>query len=185
VSGAVALVGFMAAGKSDVGRRAAELAGVPFTDTDALVERAAGSIERIFAEQGEQAFRRLEVEVTVKALGEALERPGVIALGGGAVLSGDVREALRRLPHVAWLTAPPEVLWARVRAAGSPARPLASGEAAFRRLLAERSAVYASLATAMVANDGSRSLDEVAREVADLAGGTEPGAAGRDVTKGR
>ena len=129
---AVALIGFMAAGKSVVGRLAARRLQMPFVDTDALVEEREGPIAEIFAVRGEQAFRVIERDVVVEVLETALREPCVVALGGGAVLNGDVREALRRLPHVAWLTAPADVLWARVRSAAPGGRPLALDEPAFR-----------------------------------------------------
>lgn len=166
--GAVALVGFMGAGKSQVGRLTAVRLGLPFFDSDALIERQHGAIAEIFATHGEEVFRRLERDVVCAALAAAAARPCVIALGGGAVLSGDVREALRQLPHVVWLTAPPDILWRRVEAEAFGARPLALDAASFRRLFAERTALYASVATDVVANDGVLPLDEVATAVAQV-----------------
>ncbi|MCX6374070.1 MAG: shikimate kinase [Actinobacteria bacterium] len=166
---AVALVGFMAAGKSAVGRLAAKRLKVPFVDTDALIEKRAGPISEIFAARGEQGFRALERDVVVEVLVVALREPCVVALGGGAVLSGDVREALARLPHVAWLTAPAEVLWARTRAAAPSRRPLAHDEQAFRRLLDDRNDLYRRVCSAKVLNDGSRTLATVAGEIVALA----------------
>ena len=167
---AVALVGFMAAGKSAVGRLAARRLEVRFVDTDALLEAREGPIREIFAARGEQAFRRLERDLVVEVLAAALREPCVVSLGGGAVLSGEVREALLRFPHVAWLTAPADVLWARTRAAARGGRPLATDEQAFRRLLGERNDLYRSVASAEVANDGSRTPALVAAEIAALAG---------------
>jgi shikimate kinase len=173
---AVALVGFMGAGKSAVGRLAAKRLKVPFVDTDALIEEREGPITEIFAARGEQAFRGIERDVVVEVLETALREPCVVALGGGAVLSGDVREARGRLPHVAWLTAPADVLWARARAAAQGDRPLAKDEQAFGRLLEERNDLYRRVASAAVLNDGSRALAAVADEVAALAadGGPRP-----------
>jgi shikimate kinase len=168
---AVALIGFMAAGKSVVGRLAAKRLEVPFVDSDALVEQREGPIAEIFASRGEQAFRVIERDLVVKALETALREPCVVALGGGAVLSGDVREALRRLPHVVWLTASADVLWARVCCAAPGGRPLARDELAFRRLLEERNALYRRVASAEVLSDGSRPLAAVADEIAALATG--------------
>ena len=165
----VALVGFMAAGKSAVGRLAAKRLKVPFIDTDVLIEEREGPIAEIFAARGEQAFRGIERDVVVEVLVAALREPCVVALGGGAVLSGDVREALARLPHVAWLTAPADVLWARAQAATPGGRPLARDEQAFRRLLEERNDLYRRVASAEVLNDGSRALATVAREIAAFA----------------
>jgi shikimate kinase len=166
---AVALVGFMGAGKSVVGRLAAKRLKVPFIDTDALIEVREGPIAAIFAARGEPGFRALERDVVVEVLEAALREPCVVALGGGAVLSGDVREALERLPDVAWLTAPADVLWARTQAAARGGRPLATDEQAFRRLLEERSDLYRRVASTEVLNDGSRALAAVAREIAALA----------------
>ena len=173
---AVALVGFMAAGKSAVGRLAAKRLKVPFVDTDALIEEREGPIAEVFAAHGEQVFRGIERVVVVEVLETALREPCVVALGGGAVLSGDVREALGRLPHVAWLTAPADVLWARARAAAPGGRPLAMDEQAFGRLLEERNDLYRRVASAEVLNDGSRALAAVADEIVALAadGGLRP-----------
>ena len=167
LASAVALVGFMAAGKSAVGRLVAKRLKVPFIDTDVLIEERQGSIAEIFVARGERVFRDVERDVVVEVLETALREPCVVALGGGAVLCGDVREALARLPHVAWLTAPPDVLWARV--AGHGDRPLAKDEQAFRRLLEERNDLYRRVASAEVLNDGSRALAAVADEIAALA----------------
>jgi shikimate kinase len=76
----------MASGKSTLGRLVAERAGREFIDLDEQIERRAGErISEIFARRGETAFRRLEAE----ALGQVLDagRPGVVALGGGALLA--------------------------------------------------------------------------------------------------
>ena len=164
----------MAAGKSAVGRLAAKRLRVPFVDTDALIEAREGPIAEIFAARGEQVFRGLERDVVVEALESALREPCIVALGGGAVLSGDVREALGRLPHVAWLTAPAEVLWARATRRG---RPLAKDRQVFDRLFEERNDLYRRVASAAVLNDGSRALIAVADEIVALAADREPDAA--------
>jgi len=163
----VVLIGFMAAGKSAVGRLAAQRLQVAFVDTDALIEQREGPIGEIFATRGEAAFRVVERDIVMEILETALRQARVIALGGGAVLSGDVREALERLPHVAWLTAPAEVLWAR--AAARRGRPLAKDQQAFDRLYEERNELYRRLASAEVLNDGSRALTAVAADIVALA----------------
>jgi len=173
--GAVALVGFMATGKSAVGRSAAVRLGVPFVDTDALIEEREGNIPALFEAVGEAGFRRIERDVVMKALDEALREACILALGGGAVVDGDVREALRRLPRVAWLTAPPDVLWGRASRGGAARRPLARDEEAFARLLAARSALYAEVASVQIVNDGSRPLGSVVAAVVALACAQTPG----------
>ena len=163
-SASVALIGFMGAGKSAVGRLLARRLGVPFSDTDELVERRHGPIAALFATRGEATFRELEREVVLAELARAAEAAGVVSLGGGAVTDGDVREALTRLAHVAWLDAPPRVLFAR--AAGSE-RPLARDEASFVALYERRRPLYEACATVRVVNDGRRPADEVATELAE------------------
>ena len=165
---AVALIGFMGAGKSHAGMLAAALLRVPFFDTDALIAEQLGPIEEVFAQHGEAYFRSVERDVTLTVLEKQARLPGVASLGGGAVMDQGVRQALGRLPHVVWLNAPPDVLFARAAGTG---RPLAADQASFRRLLDQRLPVYRELATANVANDGSRSIDEVAAQIAALARG--------------
>jgi 3-dehydroquinate synthetase len=128
----VAIVGFMGSGKS---RAARALGGV---DTDALVEAAAGkTIPKLFAEEGETAFRMLEEEKVVAAL------------GGGAVTSPRVRAALRDTLTI-WLDVDVDTCWSRVK--DNRRRPLAQDEAAFRRLYEERRKLYADVAD-VVAKD--------------------------------
>ena len=127
----VAIVGFMGSGKSTA---AHAIGGV---DTDDLIESAAGKpIPKIFGDEGETVFRALE-EQTVLA-----------ALGGGAVTSPAVREALGDTLTI-WLDVDADTCWERVR--GSD-RPLAQDEAEFRRLFEERRAIYADVAD-VVAKD--------------------------------
>ena len=179
---AVALVGFMGAGKSAVGRELAAALGLSFADTDDLIVADAGPIAAIFADQGEAGFRALEANVVVTAVRAAAERPCVLALGGGAVLSEVVRRALGSLPHVVWLQAPPEELWARVAGEGAETRPLAADERSFRLLLAAREPLYREVATEVVETAG-RSAPELAAEVAAMLAASGSGTISRP-TKG-
>ena len=142
------LVGFMGAGKTVVGRELARRMGLPFVDTDALIVAAHGSIPEIFATQGEAGFRALESAVVVRELQSLAGAPKVVALGGGAVLSVDVRVALAQTEHVVWLKAPAPTLWQRASADGG--RPLARDEAAFAKLLAAREELYCEVANDVV-----------------------------------
>lgn len=169
--GAVVLVGFMGAGKSAVGRSAAARLRVPFVDTDTLIEEREGTIPEIFDQVGEAGFRRIERDAVVNVLREALRRACIVALGGGAVVNADVREALRRLTNVVWLTAPLGVMWQRASGAGAAERPLARDEETFARLLAARSALYEEVAAVQIVNDGTRSLEAVVDAVVSLACG--------------
>src|SRR4051794_27357683 len=88
----VVLVGTMGAGKTSVGRRLAERWDVGFRDSDLDVEAAEGrSVSDIFVDSGEAHFRGLERAAVLAAL---ISHDGVLALGGGAVVDTEVREAL-------------------------------------------------------------------------------------------
>ena len=79
-------------GKSTIGRRLAKALGVAMLDTDAVIEETTGrTIADIFANDGEKEFRRIEEEVIREALAS---HDGVLSLGGGAITSPGVREAL-------------------------------------------------------------------------------------------
>ncbi len=134
----VALVGFMGAGKTMLGKRVAERLGRRFVDVDREIEHETGvQINRLFAERGEAAFRAAE---TRRAL-EALEAgpPAVVALGGGAVGSEQIREALRLHALTVFVDVGPDEAWRRVRRSE---RPLAQDELRFRALYTKRRPLY-------------------------------------------
>jgi len=114
------LVGPMGSGKTSVGRRVARELAVPFIDTDKVVAREHGPIPQIFAEHGEEAFRRWERA----AVEQAIASGGVISLGGGAVVTAETR-ALLKTVSVAALTVSPEAVAERI---ADTNRPLLAGE---------------------------------------------------------
>lgn len=161
----IALIGFMGSGKSTAARAAAHALETEPVDVDAELERSFGkSIEQVFDEEGEAAFRGAEEKLTL----EALARPDapVVALGGGAIGSARVRQALgagdRR---VVWLDIAPDLAWQRARGGG---RPLARDSQAFQRLYAEREPVYADLADATVPAERGTQLAAVLAALNDL-----------------
>ncbi|MFO7572937.1 MAG: bifunctional shikimate kinase/3-dehydroquinate synthase [Gaiellaceae bacterium] len=136
------LVGFMGAGKSTLGHGLAHRLGRAFVSTDTLVEERVGmSVEQVFTERGETAFRELEEEAVADALWR--REPAVVEIGGGAVASQRTRDALRGGALTILLEVSVEEAWERV--AGS-ARPLAQDRESFRALFAERRALYESVA---------------------------------------
>ena len=163
------LVGLMGAGKTTVGRRCAELLDRPFVDTDELVEATTGtSVADLFAEQGERRFRTLEREAIADV--SASPTPLVIACGGGAVLDGDNRRALRAHGLVVWLRASPTELERRVGADAGAQRPLLAGgappAATLARLSTQREPSYEAAAHVQVETDG-RAVDEIAATVVE------------------
>lgn len=161
----IILVGAPGAGKSTVGAALAERLGWDFRDVDALIaERAGKPVAEIFADHGEPAFRAYEEATTAELLAE----PGVLALGGGAVLSAKTRSALAGR-RVVWLRVG---LPAAVKRVGlDTARPLLLGNVRGRllTLLNERAALYAEVATETVDTD-NQTPDQVADLIARCRG---------------
>jgi shikimate kinase / 3-dehydroquinate synthase len=137
------LNGFMASGKSALGRRVADLAGLPFEDLDRSIEDATGrSIAELFELAGEAEFRRMERAALERALGDA--SPRVVALGGGTLLEREPRLCALEHAVVVTLEAPLDVLLSR--AAASDDRPLLTGDEGggrARALLESRAPAYA------------------------------------------
>jgi shikimate kinase len=139
----IALVGMMGSGKSTVGRLLAERLGWRLIDTDERIVAAAGrSIADIFEQDGEPAFRDMETRAVLEA---TAGKHAVLALGGGAILRPENREAIWAACWVVWLSASPEEHFARV--SKSERRPLleshADPVAAARRILHAREPLYA------------------------------------------
>jgi shikimate kinase len=162
----VVLIGLPGAGKSTVGRLAAARLGAGFEDTDELVVTAAGRpIARIFADDGEAAFRKLEREAMVAALERA---PRVIAAGGGWAAEPGNLEAATVRALIIHLACTPET--AAGRAGGSAERPLVAGADPLpdlEALLRRRRPAYRR-ADVEVPTDG-RLPDDVAADVVALA----------------
>jgi shikimate kinase/3-dehydroquinate synthase len=145
----LALIGFMGAGKSTLGRELAQLTHRPFVDTDEEIEKRFGPIGELF-ERGEPEFRQIEEQVVAEALAGPT---AVIALGGGAVLSEATRERLSRSAFVAWVQVDVQTAWSRV---GGSGRPLARDREQFGRLFDERKEIYVRVADA--ASEDAESL---------------------------
>ena len=160
----ILLIGFMGSGKSSIGRRVARRLRYAFVDLDKEVELGAGKkIPQIFADEGEEGFRRRETQ----ALCEVLKESAVIASGGGLVIRSENRAALREAVEqgtsIIYLKAEPATLAERIRRQPGK-RPLIDGagkildyEATRHRveeILAARQEFYEECATHTVVTDG-------------------------------
>jgi shikimate kinase len=154
----IVLVGFMGAGKTTVGRLLAAKLGLPFTDSDQVIERQAGRpIPRIFAEDGEPAFRDLEHAVIAGLLAGPAT---VLALGGGAASHPVTRSLLATTPVVYLRVGFAEAM---SRVGGDKDRPMLA-RPDVRSLYEDRQALYASVATITVDTD-ARPPDEIVLDV--------------------
>jgi shikimate kinase len=150
----IVLVGLMASGKTSVGRVVAQKLGLPFVDADQEIETAARmAIPEIFASHGEAYFRDGERRVIARLLKHG---PAVLSTGGGAFMNAETREGVARRGVSVWLKADLETLMRRARRRSN--RPLlqtADPEAAMRRLMEERSPVYALADITVDSQDGT------------------------------
>jgi shikimate kinase / 3-dehydroquinate synthase len=133
----------MGAGKTVLGREVAVRLDRPFLDLDEEIERRVGPIPEFFERFGEVPFRHLEATTLGPLLGSG--RPGVIALGGGAVTTREVRDLLCSRALTVFLDVDAAEAWSR--AAGTD-RPLAPDETSFRAMYEERRPLYEESADA-------------------------------------
>ena len=172
---AAILIGPPGAGKTTVGALVAARLGLDFIDTDTVVEEAAGKpVSDIFVQDGEEAFRALERTAAARLIAA---HPGVLALGGGAILDAGTRGLLagRRVVYLET-----GFVSAVHRTGFDTPRPLLLGNprARMKTLLEERLPIYAALAWITVPTD-DRGPEDIAAEIsARLApgeGSGEPG----------
>ena len=139
----IVLVGMPGCGKSAIGRRLAPRLDLPFVDADEEIERAAGKpITEIFADHGEAYFRDGERRVIARLLNAG---PQVLATGGGALMSAETRENVRRSGISVWVKADLPILVRRVSKRST--RPLFQGrdtETVMKELMAARHPIFAA-----------------------------------------
>ena len=158
------LTGFMGSGKSTVGRLIARRLLWNFLDLDGVVERHDGRrVQRIFEEDGEEAFRAAERFV----LRQVIAKPStVVALGGGTLIDVDNQEVCRDNALLVWLRCPLEVLQARV--GESPGRPLWGDRDELSRRYEERLPGFESAAHAVDATGLPEAVADAVLRVAGL-----------------
>ena len=157
----VVLVGAPGSGKSTVGSALARRWNVDFRDTDADIERTSGrTVADIFVDDGEQVFRKLERDAVAAAL---VEHNGVVALGGGAITSDEVRGLLAE-HRVVWLQV--GLATAAARVGLNRDRPLLVGNVrnTLLRLMQERAPWYESVAAVSVETD-DRSVESIVDQI--------------------
>ncbi len=167
----VALTGFMAAGKSTVGRALGNLLRWRSCDLDYEIEhRQKLRVREIFERHGEAAFRKLEADA-LRTMLESTFVPTVIALGGGTFVEPGNADLLRkRGAHVVFLEIAVEQLLHRCRAASARCpenpRPLAEDPEAFHALYARRLPSYRK--AEVVVSAEAKTVEQIAREIATV-----------------
>ncbi len=164
------LIGLPGSGKSTIGRRLAKTLDLGLVDTDVAIEESTGrTIAEIFATDGEPEFRRIEADVIRDALAT---HDGVLSLGGGAVTTAAVREALRGHTVVYLEISAAEGVR---RTGGATVRPLLAGPdraEKFKALMAERVPLYRQVATLRVSTN-HRNPGAVVRYIVSRLDGAE------------
>ncbi len=159
------LIGFMGSGKSTVSRHMSRALGIPKIEMDDLLaERAGKPITQIFAEDGEEVFRRMETEL-LREIGAG--EPALVSCGGGVVLRQENVEIMKATGTILMLSATPETIYGRVR--HSTKRPILNGNMTVEfiaELMAKRDPAYRAAADVTVCIDGKTS-DVVAKELVE------------------
>lgn len=140
------LTGFMGSGKTSVGLKLSYRLRMTVEDTDKMIERREGRrISEIFAEQGEEYFRRLETALLEELTGQKFTR--IYSLGGGTPVREENRELLKKLGTVIYLRVRPETVYKRLK--GDTTRPLLQCDnplEKIRELMESRREAYESCA---------------------------------------
>jgi shikimate kinase len=159
------LMGMPGSGKSTIGRRLAKMMGLTLLDTDTkIVETTGRTIADIFTNDGEQEFRRIEEDVVRTAL---LEHDGIVSLGGGAITSEGVRQALAG--HTVIFLEISAAEGVRRTTTGGTVRPLLAGPdpaQKYRQLMSQRVPLYRRVATMRVSTN-RRNPGAVVRYIID------------------
>jgi len=164
----ITLTGFMGSGKTAVGRRLAKRLGWQFVDVDDYIHQRAGkTIAQIFADHGEDVFRRLEQRAIRQLIRHDQQ---VIATGGGAFVNPENRRLLKAVGPVVCLTAQPKEIYQRVRPTIA-SRPLLAGHPTVSRiqqLMGQRATAYAK--ADLTIDTTGLSIDEIVERIWEAIG---------------
>ncbi len=157
----IVLIGFMGSGKSTLGRVLHQKLSYPLLDTDHLIEaQESKSVQDIFTDEGEEAFRTLESKLLADMLTNRCNHH-IISTGGGMILREENRTLLKQLGFVVWLACSAEETYHRTARTNN--RPLLNCEnpmAVITRMLNERSPLYESAAHLKI-NTSGLEFDEI------------------------
>jgi shikimate kinase len=163
----IALIGFMATGKTAIGKVLADRLGndFRFIETDQIIiENAGKSIPRIFAEDGEIAFRENEINACKKA---SQFHKVIISCGGGIVLNKINIDYLKQNSHIVLLQATAEEIYKRAMKDGQETRPVIDKEdpkAEIEKVLKFRKPFYEAAAEIIIETTG-RNIEEIVEEI--------------------
>ncbi len=161
----IVLIGPPGAGKSSVGRALSKELSMPFIDSDSEVEKIAGKkISEIFVDDGEQIFRKMEVDVVSKLL---TDFSGVIALGGGAPITVETQHKLESCDFpIVFIDV--SISQAANRVGFNKDRPLLliNPRQQWLNLMNDRRPIYERLATVIVSSDNKKPA-EVAKIISE------------------
>lgn len=164
----IILVGFMGSGKTTVGKGLAKELGIPFLDTDDMIEKEEGrTISEIFAQDGQEYFRDAETALLTRLSGDQSIGSFLLSCGGGIVLREENRTLLKETGLVVLLSCSIDTYEKRL--SGDTVRPNLRGEGTLRekisRLLSEREEYYRDAADVVIQNDFDTPLSEICESV--------------------
>lgn len=160
------LIGMMGSGKSAVGIELADLLHYNFIDLDQkIIENAGKSIERIFSEDGESAFRREESRT---AFDLDMSIPSVIATGGGFPLKKENRDWMELNGVIVWLKSSPEVILERIKDENRPLLPKPISIEHIKNILDARIGIYDQ--AGLTIDTDEMTPAGIAREIEKVAG---------------
>lgn len=168
----IVLIGYRCTGKTSIGKRLAERLGIPFYDTDELVQRDAGkTIRELVDAEGWDAFRARERAI-IKQL--PLSADAVIAAGGGAIMDAANRKSLKEKGICVWLTADVKTIVERMRddsASNLQRPPLSSDglEQETAKILEARRPIYQEMADYLCDTSG-KNIEAIADEILSARG---------------
>jgi shikimate kinase len=156
---AIYLTGFMGSGKTTIGRALSEKLGIPVIDTDEMIEKKAGkTIPAIFADEGEERFRKYEQEI----LKQLPTNDVIITTGGGMVISKENRSWMKKHGNVIFLSCSLDIIFQRLQSDTN--RPLFSQNKEKMKELYEKRLPY-YLEAAFTIDTSHKSVEEIVEDI--------------------